>query len=96
MSSLAAFINSDSLSFLFSSFFLLMYSFVAYMQAIQEVFVAEEQVRDMGNEARVKANIRAKTDRALGAAKQKNQELITQLIAEERARRSIEASLQNA
>ena len=31
MSSLAAFINSDSLSFLFSSFFLLMYSFVAYM-----------------------------------------------------------------
>ena len=31
MSSLAAFINSDSLSFLFSSFFLLMFSFVAYM-----------------------------------------------------------------
>ena len=50
----------------------------------------------MGNEARVKANIRAKTNRALGAAKQKNQELITQLIAEERAQRSIEASLQNA
>ena len=50
----------------------------------------------MGNEARVKANIHAKTDRALGAAKQKNQELITQLIAEERAQRSIEASLQNA
>lgn len=37
------------------------------MQAIQEVFMAEEWVRDTRNKARVEANLRAETDRALGA-----------------------------
>ena len=58
--------------------------------------MAEEWVKDARNEARVKANLRAETDRALGTAKQKNQELTTQLIVEERARRSVKAGLQNA
>ena len=55
------------------------------MQAIQEVTMAEKWVRDARNKARVKANLRVETDRALGPTKQKNQELTTQLIAEERA-----------
>ena len=55
------------------------------MQAIQEVAMAEKWVRDARNKARVKANLRVETDRTLGPAKQKNQELTTQLIAEERA-----------
>jgi len=42
-------------------------------------------VKDTWNEARVKANLHVETDRALGVAKQKNQELTTQLIVEERA-----------
>ena len=47
--------------------------------------MAEEWVRDVQNEAKVEANLHAETDRALGATKQKNQELTTQLIAKERA-----------
>ena len=45
------------------------------MQAIQEVVVAEEWIRDARNEAKVKANLRAETHKALGATKQKNKEL---------------------
>ena len=58
----------------------LTYSFVAYVQAIQEVFVAKEWVNDARNEARVEDN------RALGAAEQKNKELACKLVAKERAR----------
>ena len=58
--------------------------------------MAEEWVRDVRNEATVEANLHVEIDRALGAAKKKNQELTTQLIAEERARRNAEAGLQNA
>ena len=45
--------------------------------------MAKEWVRDARNEARVESNLRAEIDKALGVAKQKNQELTTQLIAEE-------------
>ena len=58
--------------------------------------MAEKWVRDARNEAKVKANLRVETERALGPTKQKNQELTTQLIAEERAQRSAVANLQNA
>ena len=46
----------------------LAYSFVVYVQAVQEVFVAEEWVKDARNETKVEANLRAKANRALGAA----------------------------
>ena len=36
------------------------------MQAIQEVFVAEEWVKDARNDAKVKANLRAEANKALG------------------------------
>ena len=42
------------------------------MQAILEVAVAKEWVRDMRNKARVEANLRAETNRALSTAMQKN------------------------
>jgi len=57
--------------------------------------MAEEWVKDAPNEAKVEANLRAETSKALGAAKQKNQELTTKLTAEERERRSAEAGLKN-
>lgn len=43
-----------------------MYSSVVSVQAIQEVFTAEEWVKDAGNEARVEANLLAETSKALG------------------------------
>ena len=66
------------------------------MQAIQEVFTAEEWVKDAQNEVKVEANLRVETSKALGAAIQKNQELIAKLIVEERERKSVEAGLKNA
>ena len=65
------------------------------MQAIQEVSMAEEWVNDVGNEARVEANLRAKANRARGTSEQKNKELASKLVAEERARLSAEAGLKN-
>ena len=66
------------------------------MQAIQEVFTTEEWVKDAQNEARVEANLRAETSKALGTVEQKNQELATKLIVEEKGRKNIETSLKNA
>ena len=57
--------------------------------------MAEEWVNDVGNEARVEANLRAKANRARGTSEQKNKELASKLVAEERARLSAEAGLKN-
>ena len=65
------------------------------MQAILEVFTAKEWVRDAQNEARVEANLHAKTNKALGAAKQKNKELTAKLTTEEREQKSTEVGLKN-
>ena len=65
------------------------------MQAIQEVFMAEEWVNDTQNEARVEANLRAKANKALGAAEQKNKEFASNLAAEERAHLNVEVGLKN-
>ena len=45
----------------------LMECFVAFVQAVQEVFVVEEWVKDAWNVARVEANLRAEANMALGA-----------------------------
>ena len=57
--------------------------------------MAEEWVNDVGNKARVEANLCAKANRARGTSEQKNKELASKLVAEERARLSAEASLKN-
>ena len=54
--------------------------------------MAEEWVRYAHNKARVEANLRAETNKVVGTAEQKNQEL----MAEERERRSAETGLKNA
>ena len=56
----------------------------------------EEWVKDARNEAKVKANLRTKANKAMGVAKQDNQELATKLTAEERVGKSAEANLKNA
>ena len=72
------------------------YSVVVSTQAIQEVFVADEWVKDAQNDARVEANLRTEVNKALGAFEQKNKELNSKLVAKERAHLSVEASLKNA
>ena len=52
----------------FFFFFLKTFSLIVYMQAIQEVFVAEEWVKDARNKVRVEANLRTKANKALGAS----------------------------
>lgn len=66
------------------------------MQAIQEVFTVKESVKDAQNGARVEANLRTETDKALGTAELKNKELAVKLTEEEKERRSTEAGLKNA
>ena len=77
-------------------FIFITYSSIVYVRAIHEIFVAEEWVKDAKNEARVEVNLHIKTNKALGAAKQINQELTTKLTAEERVRKNAEAGLKNA
>ena len=66
------------------------------MQAIQKVFVAEKWVKDARNEGRVETNLLVEANKALGAAKQENQEHATKLTMEERAWKSVEAGLKKA
>ena len=56
----------------------------------------KEWVKDARNVARVKANLCAKANRAMGAAKQDNQELATKLTTEESVGKSVEANLKNS
>ena len=55
-----------------------------------------EWVKDTRNDAQVEANLRAEANKALGTSKKKNKELNSKLVAEKRARLSIETSLKNA
>ena len=66
------------------------------MQAIQEVFMAEEWVKDAQNATRLTDNLHVETSKALGVAKQKKKELGTKLATEDRGRRSTKANLKNA
>ena len=63
------------------------------MQAIQEVAMAKEWIRDVWNEAKVEANLYTETNRALGATEQKNRKLRANFIAKERARRNTKVGL---
>lgn len=53
-------------------------------------------MKDARNKARLTDNLRTKTNKALGATEQKNKELNMKLAAEDRGRKSAEASLKNA
>ena len=72
-----------SIFFFFFFFSFTWDSFVVFMQVTQQVFVAEEWARDAHNEARAEAHSRAEAEKFLGALKQENQELNSQLTAEE-------------
>ena len=65
------------------------------MQVTQQVFVAEEWVWDIRNEARAEAHCHAKTEKSLGALKQKQTELSNKLIAADRVHLSAKVGLKN-
>ena len=65
------------------------------MQITQEVFMAEEWVKDARNDVKNEVHLRIDTEKALGATNEENEELLSKLIAKERERKSIEARLKN-
>ena len=58
--------------------------------------MAEEWVKDARNNFKNMVYLHLKTEKALGAAKEENKELLSKLIVKERERRSVEARLKNA
>ena len=56
----------------------------------------EEWVKKAQNDVKNKVHLRLETEKALGAMREKNKELLSKLIAEERERRSAEVGLKNA
>ena len=74
-------------------FFLIGCSFVVFAQAIQEVFIAEEWVKDTQNEARLADNLRMETSKSIAITKSKNKELALKLTIVDKDWRSPEAGL---
>ena len=66
------------------------------MQITQEVFVVEEWVKEALSEVKNEVHLRLKIEKALGAVKKENKELLSKLTVEERERRSVEAGLKKA
>ena len=66
------------------------------MQVTQQIFVAEEWVRDARNEVRAEAHSRTEIEKSLGALKQEQAELANKLAALERACLSAKSGLKNA
>lgn len=70
-----------------------MRSSVVFVLCIQEVFIAEEWVKEARNEVKVEANLCSEVDKALGTSEQQVQELSSKLIVKERERKSTKAGL---
>ena len=66
------------------------------MQITQEVFVVEEWVKEAQSEVKNEVHLRLKIEKALGAVKKENKELLSKLTVKERERRSVEAGLKKA
>ena len=58
--------------------------------------MAEEWVKEARNDVKNKVYLRLETEKALGAAKEENKELLSKLTAEKKERKSAEAGLKNA
>ena len=58
--------------------------------------MVEEWVKETQNDVKNEVYLRLKTEKALGAVKEENKELLSKLTAEERKRRSVETGLKNA
>ena len=82
----------------FPTFFFFFYlddSFVIFVQVAQQIFVAEEWVRNARKEANVVDLARADVEKSLGALKQEQVELFEKLKEADQACRSAEAGLKS-
>ena len=70
--------------------------FIIFMQVTQQVFVADEWVRNAHNEVRAEAHSHLEVEKALEAHKEKHAELANKLVEADRARASAVASLKTA
>ena len=93
-----------SLPFFLFLFFLILFNFIfftwgcfiIFVQITQEIFVAEEWIKEAWNEAENEVHLRVKAEKSLGVAKQECKELASKLIVKEKERRSAETRLKNA
>ena len=58
--------------------------------------MAEEWVKEARNDVKNEVYLRLETEKALGATKEENKELLSKLTTEEREKRNVEARLKNA
>ena len=66
------------------------------MQITKDVFVVEEWVKEARSKVKNEVHLHLKIEKALGAAKEENKELLSKLTVKERERRSVEAGLKKA
>ena len=66
------------------------------MQVTQQIFVAEEWVKDARNQVKAEAYFRAEVEKSLEALKQEKAELTDKLVEAERACSNAEAGLKIA
>ena len=57
--------------------------------------MAKEWIKEARNDIKNEVHLRLETEKALGAAKEENKELLSKLTTETRERKSAEASLKN-
>ena len=70
--------------------------FTTYTQITQQVYVAEERVKNAHDEAKAEAHSRFKVEKALGALKEEHMQLPEKLKEVDKARLNIEAGLKTA
>ena len=58
--------------------------------------MAEEWVKEAQNEVKNEVHLRLETEKALGAVKEENKELLSKLTTEEKERKSTQVGLKNA
>ena len=64
---------------------------IVFIQIIQKVYVAKEWLNKVRNDAKSKVYLRLETEKALGAVKEENKDLLSKLTTEERERKSAQA-----
>ena len=69
---------------------------IVFVQITQEVFVAEEWVNRAWNDVKNEAHLCLEIEKALGAAREENKELLSKLTVSERDRKSALAGLKSA
>ena len=70
--------------------------YIVFVQITHEVFVAEEWVKEAQNEVKNEVHLRLETEKALGAVKEENKELLSKLTTEEKERKSAQVGFKNA